>query len=131
MKLRTTATGLVLATGLALSLSPVGQATAAPKDRAASSVASHAAATTKAEQQRIVNYWTPQRMKNAIPMGRVKPMAKPGGSGAGTAVAEAAQPRFGKVFFSIGRSNYVCSGTATTSTNGDVVTTAGHCVSDA
>ena len=36
---------------------------------------------------------------------------------------DATQPRFGKVFFSIGRSNYVCSGTATTSANGDVVTT--------
>ena len=43
---------------------------------------------------------------------------------------EAAQPRFGKVFFSIGSSNYVCSGTATNSTNGSVVTTAGHCASD-
>ena len=49
---------------------------------------------------------------------------------AGPPSSRRARRRFGKVFFSIGRSNYVCSGTATNSTNGDVVTTAGHCVSD-
>ena len=72
-------------------------------------------------------------MKSAIPMGsKREARGKPGGgSGGGTAVLETVQqPRFGKVFFSIGRSNYVCSGTATNSSNGDVVTTAGHCVSD-
>ncbi len=133
MKVRTTATALALAAGLALSLSPTGQATAAPEDRAVSSVAKHAAATTKAEHQRIVDYWTPSRMRNAVPLGSARELkGKPGGGGGGSsAVAEPAQPRFGKVFFSIGRSNYVCSGTATESANGDVVTTAGHCVSDA
>jgi V8-like Glu-specific endopeptidase len=132
MKLRSIATGLALAAGLSLSLTPTGTATAAPQDRPASSVAKHAAATTKAEQQRIIDYWTPSRMRNAIPLGTQRELkGKPGGSTGGTAVAEVAQPRFGKVFFSIGRSNYVCSGTATNSTNGDVVTTAGHCVSDA
>jgi V8-like Glu-specific endopeptidase len=129
MKARTIATGLALAAGLSLSLTPTGAATAAPEDRAPS-VARHDAATTKAEQQRIVEYWTPQRMKNAIPLGMQREMKGKPGSGGGSAVAETAQPRFGKVFFSIGNSNYVCSGTATNSGNGDVVTTAGHCVSD-
>ena len=41
-----------------------------------------------------------------------------------------AQPKFGKVFFTEGNTNYVCSGTATNSANGDVVTTAGHCVNE-
>ena len=49
---------------------------------------------------------------------------------AATAVAEAPQPVFGKVFFTEGNSNYVCSGTATASTNQSVVTTAGHCVNE-
>lgn len=36
----------------------------------------------------------------------------------------------GKVFFTLGGSNYVCSGTATSSANRDVVTTAGHCLNE-
>ena len=132
MKARTIACGLALAAGLALTLTPTGLASAAVEDGARPAVARHAAATTKAGQQRVEDYWTPERMKSAIPMGsKREARGKPGGGGGGgSAVAETAQPRFGKVFFSIGRSNYVCSGTATNSSNGDVVTTAGHCVSD-
>jgi hypothetical protein len=133
MRLRTTVTGLALSAGLAITLTAAGTATAVSTDGGSSkAVARHAAATTKAEQQRIEDYWTPARMKSAIPVGvKVDPnKGKPGGSTGGTAVLETPQPRFGKVFFSIGNSNYVCSGTATNSTNGDVVTTAGHCVSD-
>jgi len=134
MRARTTMTGLALAAGLALSMVPAGLASAgAPNaDRTTTSVVSHKAATTKAEQQRVEDYWTPARMRNAIPVGvKVNPnKGKPGGSTGGTAVAETPQPRFGKVFFTSGNSNYVCSGTATASSNGDVVTTAGHCVSD-
>ena len=129
MKLRTKASGLALAAGLALTLMPTGLASAAVKDGSASAVARQAAATTKSEQQRVVDYWTPERMRSAIPVGSQREAkGKPGGGGG--AVQETPQPRFGKVFFSIGRSNYVCSGTATNSSNGDVVTTAGHCVSD-
>jgi hypothetical protein len=72
-------------------------------------------------------------MKSAIPVGaKVNPnKGKPGGgTSGGTAVPQPPQPRFGKVFFTEGRTNYVCSGTATTSGNGDVVTTAGHCVNE-
>ena len=36
----------------------------------------------------------------------------------------------GKVYFTLGGSNYVCSGAATSSSNRDVVTTAGHCVNE-
>jgi hypothetical protein len=135
-KLRTTARGLALAAALAVTLTPglmaSGLASAAVKDGPRSFVARHAAATTKAEQQRIVEYWTPQRMKSAIPVGNQREAkGKPGGgSGGATAVQEAPQPRFGKVFFTEGRTNYVCSGTATNSSNGSVVTTAGHCVNE-
>ena len=134
MRARTTMTGLALTAGLALSMVPAGLASAgAPNaDRATASVVSHKAATTKAEQQRVEDYWTPARMKSAIPVGvKVNPnKGKPGGSTGGTAVSEPAQPKFGKVFFTEGNSNYVCSGTATTSTNVDLVTTAGHCVNE-
>ena len=75
-------------------------------------------ATTKSEQQRIVEYWTPAADEERRPCrdGQREAQGKPGGgSGGGTAVLETMQqPRFGKVFFTEGRTNYVCSGTATT-----------------
>src|SRR5688572_9177363 len=105
MKSRIVASGLALAAGLALGLAPTELATAGTKG-SAPDVVRHAAATTKAEQQRIVDYWTPERMRSAIPVGvkrggvveRGKPT--PGGS----AVQETPQPRFGKVFFTLGGS---------------------------
>ena len=79
-------------------------------------------------------------MKNAKPRER----ARPGGGGGGTAsdwsrfavgltggtyVAQDRQN--GKVFFTLGGSNYVCSGTAVTASAGvNLVWTAGHCVTD-
>jgi hypothetical protein len=135
MKLRTTLTGLALTAGLALSIGPAGPATAASPgaDRTTPTVARHDAATTKTEQQAVIDYWTPARMKSATPVGksRAAEKGKPGGGTSGaTAVAEPAQPRFGKVFFTEKGLNYVCSGTATDSSNGAVVTTAGHCVNE-
>jgi V8-like Glu-specific endopeptidase len=53
--------------------------------------------------------------------------AKPGGS---TTYPANVVATTGKVFFTEGGLNYVCSGTATNSTNGSVVTTAGHCVNE-
>jgi hypothetical protein len=133
MKLRTTMTGLALTAGFALSLAPAGLATAvsAGPDRATPTVARHDAATTKAEQQHVEDYWTPARMKSAIPVGMKRDVVEKGKpTTGGSAVAEAPQPRHGKVFFSMSGSNWVCSGTATNSSNGDVVTTAGHCVNE-
>ncbi|AXH97886.1 hypothetical protein DV701_03440 [Ornithinimicrobium avium] len=73
-------------------------------------------------------------MEAAIPMELGGPRAtkgKPGsGGGSAKAVKVDEQPQFGKVFFTMGGSNYVCSGTATTSSNQDVVTTADHCVNE-
>ncbi|MBJ7347444.1 MAG: hypothetical protein JHC87_02605 [Thermoleophilaceae bacterium] len=85
----------------------------------------------------VRHYWTVDRMKNAVPVDtptakRSKP-TKPGGGGstsAATSVEVTIPPgspltAHGKVFFKIGSSNYVCSGTAL---QGDVIWTAGHCV---
>jgi V8-like Glu-specific endopeptidase len=106
----------------------------------------HRAATTKAAQDRVTAYWTAKRMREALPPTApstvtasssgvergapytVAARAKPGG---GTPTYPAAVvATTGKVFFTEGGVNYVCSGTATASTNGSVVTTAGHCVNE-
>jgi hypothetical protein len=95
-------------------------------------------------------YWTPQRMRAAIPADRVRdsgpatPAAKPsaGGGGGGTTsgstfttfqaplseLTTAPVSTNGRVFFSDGTWNYSCSGTAVQSSNQSVVLTAGHCV---
>ncbi|MQA63531.1 MAG: hypothetical protein GEU86_19060 [Actinophytocola sp.] len=108
-------------------------AVAAPAAPAESAVASQAAATTDAEQERIEAYWTEDRMDEATPA--EERLGKGQGKGPGckgkkcaSAVPEEPQPELGKVFFTLGGTNYVCSGTATTSGNSDVVTTAGHCL---
>jgi hypothetical protein len=46
------------------------------------------------------------------------------------AAAAAVSSTTGKVFFTLGGSDYVCSGSATSSSNADVVSTAGHCVNE-
>jgi V8-like Glu-specific endopeptidase len=79
-------------------------------------------------------YWTDARMKAAKPIMRAKP-TKPGTGGGTTGTWStvavswpAADPKVyahGKVFFSEGSTNYVCSGTAVAAR---VVWTAGHCV---
>ncbi len=129
MKLRTTVSALALSAGLAITMVPGGTATAVAADGSQVKLAKSEAATTKGEQQRVKEYWTPKRMKNAIPMG-VKVGSKAGNKPKANATPQPAQPRFGKVFFTLGGSNYVCSGTATNSSNGDVVTTAGHCLNE-
>ena len=92
-------------------------------------------------------YWTAERMRDAVPADRVRdhgpatPAAKPGGGGGGSGsplfttfqpplaeLTAAPVSTNGRVFFSDGRSNYSCSGTAVQSSNQSVVLTAGHCV---
>jgi hypothetical protein len=104
--------------------------------------AAQARVETKAVAQdkaAVQNYWTAERMRNAIPADKVL-----AGSFAGTrkgpkrASAQQIPPPYtsaptrtnGKVFFTDGGSNYVCSGTAVLSGNRSVVWTAGHCVHD-
>jgi hypothetical protein len=102
----------------------------------------------KAEHDRIVAYWTPARMASAIPRdfvkagGKVLPNAKPqppsgGGSGAvnGASWTNLNNPivaRSGKVFFTMGTTRYVCSGSVANDSRNDLslVLTAGHCAYD-
>ena len=89
-------------------------------------------------REQVVRYWTPARMREAIPVERSNaptPKAKPGTGGGGTGATSTEVPRpypsaHGKVFFTDNRVNYVCSGTALVSSNSSLVWTAGHCVNE-
>ena len=107
-------------------------------------------AAASARHNAIVAYWTPARMRAAVPRdfavdakGRFQPNRKPpkpppGGGGGNTSGASwpnskgAVYARTGKVYFEMGGGAWVCSGTALSdSRNGySLVMTAGHCVYD-
>jgi len=112
-------------------------------------------AKEKAEHARILRYWTPKRMKNAMPRdfvltkrgvvpagkGGNKP-SKPGGGGGGGSTSTvtgapwteggAGLKLTGKVFFTLGSTNYVCSASTVYDGNASIsmVLTAGHCAYD-
>ena len=80
----------------------------------------------------VAAYWTKARMRSAKPVAKVQGGGKPARSAYPFTRYEPTtyDARHGKVFFSDGGSNYVCSGTAITSGNESVVWTAGHCVNE-
>jgi hypothetical protein len=98
------------------------------------------AATTAAAQNRVSDYWTPARMRQATPA--VEPgtpdrsavqrgtPARVADAPATNAAAATITTTTGKVFFTLGGTDFVCSGSATSSTNHDVVSSAGHCVNE-
>lgn len=100
-----------------------------------------------APARRTVNvdaYWTSARMKGALPGERLvvgkkasgvartsRTLAVPAITRVGTAATPASpRPTIGKVFFTLGGANYVCSGNVVNAGNRSVVTTAGHCVNE-
>lgn len=103
--------------------------------------------TAKAEHNRILAYWTPERIASAkwksfsrdAATGKFSPNAgKPGGGGGGNVSGAswtgngAIEMRSGRILFSSGGSNWICSGSVVTSSasGGSVVLTAGHCIFD-
>ncbi len=88
----------------------------------------------------VKEYWTAERMRNARPAVEERAAQPPKQSSAAAAAGDAFQvpPPYtsaptrtnGKVFFTEGGRNYVCSGTALLSGNRSTVWTAGHCVHD-
>lgn len=87
----------------------------------------------------VLSYWTSARMRAAKPA----PLAKPGGGAVTSKPAKAGSATEipapytvfptstnGKVYFTDSGVNYVCSGTAISSSNQSVVWTAGHCVNE-
>jgi hypothetical protein len=102
-----------------------------------------AAGHGQSERDRILAYWTPARMQAAIPRDFVKtahgivPTAKPPPAGGGVTGASwngngAILKASGKVYFVMGNSAYVCSGSVVNDTRStrSLVLTAGHCTYD-
>jgi V8-like Glu-specific endopeptidase len=147
-KSRPLATSLLSLSAAALLLfTSGGAATAAPAspDEAKAGVASKAVDGSSA-----ASYWTAERMRAAIP-GDVladKALARGNSSrpdavekGSSTRIAgtagkgkpslhadEKPVSHIGKVFFTLGSLNYVCSGNSVASKNESTVSTAGHCI---
>ena len=167
---KTLATSLLSLTAAALLALGAGSgATAAPSisnGTDASTVSSNSASDGN-----TADYWTPERMKNAVSgdvlaskalsagTGRSGPFRATGFSRAGLSrawrrpdtskarkpPARQRRPRpwtakptqvsrpvshIGKVFFTLGGVNYVCSGNSVTSANQSTVSTAGHCLNE-
>ena len=87
----------------------------------------------------IESYWTADRMRSAIPAeqqfegasARAENAALPWTSEEiTTPYTQAPTSTHGKVFFTLGGNDYVCSGTSLLSGNKSVVWTAGHCVNE-
>jgi hypothetical protein len=103
-----------------------------------------APSAAQSEHDRILAYWTPARIAAAKPRdyirddkGHVVPYAKPGGGG-GTGASWTGGGKVagsvGRILFSSGGSQWICSGTvvtdASTSNGYSVVLSAGHCAYD-
>ncbi|MDT0169666.1 hypothetical protein [Pseudarthrobacter sp. BRE9] len=99
------------------------------------------------------DYWTPERMQSAVTGDVLAGKALERGNRSNAALVEKGKPsttgstkapkttttlaksetpvkHIGKVFFTLGGTNYVCSGNAVSSPNGSTVSTAGHCVNE-
>jgi V8-like Glu-specific endopeptidase len=139
---RSLASGLLsLSAAAVLALTAAGGATAAP---ATADEKNPIVASTAVESTGVAEYWTPDRMRNAV-SGEVladralerssrssTPMVgKAKASNAKVSISKAASPtsvsHIGKIFFTMGTTNYVCSGNAVQSENKSTVATAGHC----
>ncbi|MGO4187979.1 trypsin-like serine peptidase [Pseudarthrobacter sp. TAF60_1] len=144
---------LSLSAAAMLALVGAGTANAAPapsEDKTAPVVASARVDSTGAAE-----YWTADRMRAAIPGDalagaaskrlatpteavakgtntKVKPSTASKTNSSSPKFAREAPPvdHIGKVFFTMGGFNYVCSGNAVASANRSTVATAGHCVSE-
>ncbi|TQF14930.1 hypothetical protein FJV41_16225 [Myxococcus llanfairpwllgwyngyllgogerychwyrndrobwllllantysiliogogogochensis] len=115
--------------------------TADPADNMSSSTLASAL-----DEARILAYWTPERMASAIPAvppttsGKAPISLKPVAPENVSRTVDGAEPRgglapladihtmSGKVFYTDGGQNYVCSGSTVYSNGRRVVFTAGHCV---
>lgn len=129
----------------------------APATAAGPSVPTHQVARTTAEQQRILDFWPPERMRNATPLDlvtatpdqpaptapvahgkpRTVPATPPDAAPHTRAFPESGGPwtgdgevvtTSGRVFFTYQGRTASCSGNAVTSENHSTVITAGHCV---
>ena len=131
---------------LALLFVPVMLLAALP---GAATAAQPKADSKAAHHAKVLAYWTPERMKNAKPRdftfdavrGFQPTKGKPGGGGGGgagsvlgaswTAGGDILKGT-GRVYFTLGGSNYICSGSVVQegNPNQSIVLTAGHCATE-
>ncbi|MHA7289185.1 trypsin-like serine peptidase [Arthrobacter sp. MDT3-24] len=139
---------LSLSAAAIIALVGAGGANAAPSasdDKAVPSVARAAADSTGA-----ADYWTSDRMRAAIPGDVLAskalergnsssaasvlkgPKTKVAGTTGKPSLSQPAGPvaHIGKVFFTLGGQNYVCSGNVVSASNKSTVATAGHCLNE-
>lgn len=136
------AAGLLAAAGALVAVTTPADA-AGRSDGVRGPVSHATGADTRPEQNAVRAFWTSARMKQAVPRGQVRPLAKPPGAGGGKKTSDpslgtewtAGRVTVGKAFFQIGSGLYVCSGNAVDDVEDGVtvtnlVLTAGHCVND-
>ena len=150
---------LSLSAAALLAVVAAGSATASPGGAGRAPSGTPDVASHTVTEAAAADYWTPERMRNAIPgdvlatkavnRGAAKADAgKPVEVGAPAKVegttptlqskqvqtkanaSENPVPHIGKVFFTLAGANYVCSGNSVTSANKSTVSTAGHCVNE-
>lgn len=126
-----------------------GSALAAPMAHADTAQLNEVNSTKAAQTANVQDYWSADRMKGAKDGSQLvdqsnksasqaqgkqaqgKRVAHQGKSAASpSADPESPKKTVGKVFFTLGGSDYVCSGNSVSATNDSVVTTAGHCVNE-
>jgi V8-like Glu-specific endopeptidase len=154
-KSKTLATSLLSLSAAALLAvcSAVGAtAAAAPSEALSEDSGTLQVSSQPADTTSVSSYWTSERMRAAIPGDVLAKKAVDRGNsspsaavekGTSTKIAgkaakgkaplhrdESPLSHVGKVFFTMGGSNYVCSGNSVTSTNKSTVSTAGHCVNE-
>ena len=144
---------LSLSTGLLLAVSAIGGATAS----SATSQDLTQFQVTSTPVSSPQGYWTPERMRAALPgdVLAAKAVARHDSAGPAPAAAvetgaltrfagtapqttattalhadEAPVSHIGKVFFTLAGANYVCSGNSIAAQNKSLVATAGHCVNE-
>ncbi|MCD0448468.1 trypsin-like peptidase domain-containing protein [Actinocorallia sp. API 0066] len=125
--------GWIAAGAVALvGLSPMAPAggTAIPSSEP---VVSHVLPSGKAHRDKVLRYWTADRMTGAVspvaprpgPLGKAEPPGR--SNGAVWPLDGGVVPSVGKVFFTLDGRDYLCSGAAVRSASRDLVVTAGHC----
>jgi hypothetical protein len=151
---RTLATSLMsLSTAALFAFSSAGGAAAAPS--APGSDAAPGISSTRTAGGSDADYWTPERMRAAVSgdvlarkalqrqKGKNPPAGEAPSTGAETKIkgsdptvqplanaSENPVPHIGKVFFTLGGTDYVCSANSVASTNRSTVSTAGHCLNE-
>lgn len=97
-----------------------------------SQIVSHSIPNSKEYEKEVLKYWTPERMRNAIPVDfpttrRFYSIYNVTEYVPAPEYSQMPYKAIGKIYFTRAGMNYVCSGVA----NGNcTVITAGHCVSD-